>query len=181
MRECLNVIVTLAVAAVTVQGSEAQEKPDPPRNRTVLEVADRTFPPACAGRGCGRQRFAITIMTTETDSARIAGAMRDAVFYDAPDHADAVIVFLRDKWPDDGMALAAGEYSADGCGWGGSRDGSDCGGPKWKIYLWMVGTVEAVVEQRWGSARHTGMSDRLIGRCGLAAQTLVQAGPSGPR
>ena len=58
--------------------------------------------------------------------------MKDAVFYDTPDRADAVLVYLVDTWPG-GARMAVGDYSADGCGWAGSRDGKGCGGPKWEM------------------------------------------------
>ena len=133
---CERTLTLIAVAmAVTVQSVEAQEGNNSPRDRTVREIADRTFPPACAGRECGRQRFAIKITTTETDSARIEWAMKDAVFYDTPRRADAVLVYVVDKWPG-GKTVASGEYSPDGCGWAGSRDGSGCGGATWKILKW---------------------------------------------
>lgn len=127
-----SLLFWLFLGGFGAQDAGAQEVYNPPRDYAVREIADRTFPPACAARGCGRQRFSVTITTTETDSVRMEWAMKDAVFYDTPDRAHAVLVYLVDTWPG-GETMAVGDYSADGCGWAGSRDGSGCGGPKWEM------------------------------------------------
>ena len=131
-------VVGGAEAAATRE-ADTQDAYDHPPDYEVLEVVDVSDPPVCRQRACGRQRFSITITTTETDSARMEWAMRDAVVYDTPDRADAVLVYLLDWWGsgEGGSVRAYAEYSADGCGWAGSMDDEDhCGEPSWEVLHW---------------------------------------------
>jgi hypothetical protein len=95
-------------------------------------------------------------------------AMKDAVFYDTPERAHAVLVYLVDEWPG-GARMAIGDYSADGCGWAGSRDGKGCGGPKWEMQ-WLHRARDADMDDAPGSGvvvtqgTVVGQGSELVGR-----------------